>query len=88
MPGEAKLMASTSKPSSALSPTVIATAAIWIRLIGLEDRVSRGSGIVNIATPKDLPAMIWHESRAVARDAPRSLNPARRSRLLERRRAG
>ena len=43
MPGEAKLMASTSKPSSAFSPTVIAITAIWIRLIGLEDRISRGS---------------------------------------------
>ena len=43
MPGDAKLIDSTSKPSSAFSMTVIATAATCMRLIGDRDISSSGS---------------------------------------------
>ena len=43
MPGEAKLMDSTSKPSSAFRQTVVATTIICSRLIGEAAITSRGS---------------------------------------------
>ena len=43
MPGEAKLIDSTSNPSSALRPTMMATAMIWPRDMGASEMISRGS---------------------------------------------
>jgi hypothetical protein len=43
MPGDAKLMDSTSNPSSAFRPTVIATTTTCIRLIADLAMTSRGS---------------------------------------------
>ena len=54
-PGDAKLMASTSKPSSALRPTVIATTAICRRLMGFFAMTSRGSNVTSNARPWAAP---------------------------------
>ena len=43
IPGAAKLMDSTSKPSSAHRATVTATTTIWRRLMSVSDIMSRGS---------------------------------------------
>src|SRR5580692_10571413 len=49
MPGEAKLIDSTSNPSRAFRPTVMATTAIWIPLIGFLAMTSRGSKFTSAA---------------------------------------
>jgi hypothetical protein len=49
MPGEAKLIDITSKPSRALSATVMTTTKTWSALMGAFFRMSRGSDEVGIA---------------------------------------
>ena len=49
MPGDAKLIDSTSKPSRALSATVMATTITCSRLIEELERTSRGSVFIRVA---------------------------------------
>ena len=51
MPGDAKLIDSTSKPSSAFSPTVIAMMATCSAAIGSLAMMSRGSLLLTVVFP-------------------------------------
>src|SRR5690606_13290866 len=63
--GEAKLIDSTSNPSSALSPIVTPTAMICSRLIGLPASVSRGSALISPPPPVVVvPDLLSSGSRA------------------------
>ena len=66
MPGEAKLIASTSKPSIAFRPMVIATAAIWATLMLLTLNVLRGSDI-DIVCSRVCSAPVCYAATALRR---------------------
>ena len=75
IPGDAKLIERTSKPSSAFRPTVIATTTIWSGLIAEPATTSRGSLVFILGHDLTRRGYAW--GRASSRGDPGMIGPPR-----------